>query len=131
MPCYEVLVLLGSNIDPRTNIVQARTALDHHFTVLRESNIMHTPAVDVCVGQADFMNLGCLITTNLQISECRKILKDIEIQLGRPHHHQHNAPRVIDLDIVLWQKEIIDSALLAYDFLRQIIRTIYSDFHFS
>jgi len=58
--------------------------------------------------QPNFVNSAVKITTDLAPQELLAALKAIEKSLGREETYRH-GPRVIDLDILLYDNEIIDT----------------------
>jgi 2-amino-4-hydroxy-6-hydroxymethyldihydropteridine diphosphokinase len=58
--------------------------------------------------QPNFVNSAVKITTDLAPQELLGALKAIEKSLGREETYRH-GPRVIDLDILLYDNEIIDT----------------------
>lgn len=103
----DAVILLGSNIDPATNIALAVAALRklEHATVSACSRTFVTPAIGSDgkpSGQADFHNAALRLTTRLSLAQLRVVLRTIEAELGRVRTADKFAPRVIDLDIVLY-----------------------------
>jgi 2-amino-4-hydroxy-6-hydroxymethyldihydropteridine diphosphokinase len=62
--------------------------------------------------QPDFLNLACLFTTELSPHALLNKLKLVEQQMGRQPSFR-NAPRPIDIDILLYDDLVLDSAELA------------------
>jgi 2-amino-4-hydroxy-6-hydroxymethyldihydropteridine diphosphokinase len=54
-----------------------------------------------------FLNLVCHITTRLRPEELLHLAKEIEAKMGRVPSGQINAPRLIDIDILFYDNEII------------------------
>ncbi len=109
----EVFLLLGSNIDPEKNILLALNYLKDHFTILDVSNTWQTKPVGS--NEADFLNTAVKLQTTLDAFTLKeKCLCHIEEVLGRVRLPDKNAPRTIDLDIVVFNKNILDNALFKY-----------------
>lgn len=63
----------------------------------------------------DFLNAAVLGTTPLPITKLRtQILRPIEDFLARVRTADPNAPRTIDLDVIIFDGEIIDPGLWDY-----------------
>ena len=97
-----VLILLGSNIDRERSMCQAARRLDELVQVIAFSPVYETEPV----GDEDqmcFFNAAALVETALE-PDClkRDVLHRIEDELGRVRGPNKNAPRTIDLDIVLY-----------------------------
>ena len=59
--------------------------------------------------QPNFLNAAALIETELGAAELKaQVLQDIERTLGRVRSADKNAPRTIDLDITLFNDEVLD-----------------------
>lgn len=63
-------------------------------------------------GQPDFVNAAVLIETELTPETLRARLKDVEAELGRVRVADKYAPRPIDLDLVLYDRVVMDTAEL-------------------
>jgi 2-amino-4-hydroxy-6-hydroxymethyldihydropteridine diphosphokinase len=93
---------LGSNLGRReANILQALEALARHgMTVCAVSPLYETEPWGV-VAQPRFLNAACAIETDQEPNALLDTLKTIERELGRAPTIR-NGPRVIDLDILLY-----------------------------
>lgn len=103
-----VFVTLGSNIEPVRNLAAAVEHLRDQVTVLSVSPVYETPPVGTR-DQPNFLNAAVLITTPFSADELKVgVLQPIEQALGRVRTEDKNAPRTIDLDIALYNYEILD-----------------------
>jgi len=94
---------LGSNIQPEKNIIQAIKLLREVGEVQAVSSVWESESVGY--NGANFLNMCVLFITNLQPDELKeKILRSIENKLGRVRDDNKNAPRSIDIDIVLFNE---------------------------
>lgn len=109
MSASVVYVSLGSNIEPECHLVRAVRLLGQHGTRLHLSRVYQT-APQGFTEQADFLNMAVKMTTELSIDAFkREVLDKIETDLKRARDPKNkNAPRTIDLDISLWNSEILD-----------------------
>lgn len=111
-----VFLLLGSNIDPDKNIPQALEALRNspQLEVIQVSSTWRTKAVG-SEGD-DFLNVAVHIHSNCELY-CLKemILGEIENRLGRIRTEDKNAPRTIDLDIIVFNDELLDTEIFELD----------------
>ena len=106
--CHRVFVGLGSNIEPERNLREAVRLLAERCRLLSASPVYQTRPVGT-VDQPDFCNAAALIETNLSAAALKtQVLADIEQALHRVRTSDKNAPRTIDLDIVLFGSEILD-----------------------
>ncbi len=94
-----VVIALGSNLgDRRWYIRRAIEELRHVISIVRVSSIMETDPVDA--PPPKFLNAIVLGYTRLSPEELLDALQQIEKRLGR-RRTTRNAPRVIDLDLIL------------------------------
>lgn len=105
---HQVFLGLGSNLgDRQQNLAQA-LQLIHSFTVIqRLSSIYETKPVGY-LDQPDFLNLVCQATTALSPTTLLQSVKQIEKKLGRQASFR-NAPRVIDVDILIYEDLVLES----------------------
>lgn len=114
------IVGLGSNMDAEKNIEAARQLIREHFQVVAESSFLRNPPCGT-VKQPDFINGAILVKTELSREEFKAFLKSMERQMGRTPAMTGSAPRVIDLDIHVWNGEIIDPYFYEWPFIRLFV----------
>ncbi len=103
----EAYIAFGSNIgDRKKNIETALEYLKQKVTILKVSNLYETKPMYV-EGQNWFLNGAVKIETELTPKELLVFLKKIEQQLGRKQV-ERNGPRIIDLDILFFDNQVID-----------------------
>ena len=104
---YQVIIGLGSNISPNHNLPKAYRLLDRSISILQVSSVWQTRAIGS--EGPDFLNAAVLAVTPLSIAELRtQILRPIENTLTRVRTADQNAPRTIDLDVLIFDGELID-----------------------
>lgn len=109
---------LGSNIHPRENLPKA-------VNLLAQNDLVHVEAVSTAwdtpaVGSEgpDFLNAAVQICTPLSIDGLKDhVIRRIEHQLGRVRTADKNAPRTIDVDILIYNGEVIEPLIWEYAFL--------------
>jgi 2-amino-4-hydroxy-6-hydroxymethyldihydropteridine diphosphokinase len=107
---HQACLLLGSNIQPEHNLPLAIEGLQDHLTILQISRVWETPSVGTA--GPNFLNAAVLARTPLdQITLKLEILTPLEARLGRVRSADKNAPRSIDLDIILFDGRVLDSTL--------------------
>lgn len=100
---------LGSNLgDREKNLIRALSLLSPEVNLDKASSIYETEPVGY-KEQPLFLNLACQVTTNLNPWELLHLAKTIENKMGRISGKQINAPRPIDIDILFYNKQIINS----------------------
>jgi 2-amino-4-hydroxy-6-hydroxymethyldihydropteridine diphosphokinase len=99
---YSVLIALGTNLGDRLlNLRHAVDALAPYVRVVRMSTVIETDAVDAPAGSPRFLNMVIAGHTNLSPAALLDRLLEIETSLGRRRTSVRNAPRIIDLDLIL------------------------------
>jgi len=113
---HQAYISLGSNINPRENMLQAMKRLRQMVTVNAYSTIWETDAVGS--EGPRFLNAAAWISTNLPPEVLKsQVLAVIEQELGRERTSDKNAPRTMDLDIIVFDEAILESNLWKRDFL--------------
>ena len=123
---HEVVIGLGSNIDPEANLEQAVLELKSRFKVSKRSKWTRTKPIGI-QDQPDFYNGALLMETELEQQSLKKELKRIEDILGRDRSLPKFGPRTIDLDILIWNKKVADEDYYERDFLRKGVEEIIPD----
>ncbi len=100
-PPHRAFVGVGSNIEPVANVRSALRALHERFGALRVSPVYRTRAVG-CAGAPDFLNLAVELRTELGVLELWTALRAVEEAHGRVRGADRNAPRTLDLDVLLY-----------------------------
>lgn len=104
----DVYLLLGSNIDRERNLPEAVRLLCQMTDVVAVSTVYETAPVGL-TAQPSFFNAAAHIRTSLSPSAIKQmIIQPIEHTLKRVRLPDKNAPRTIDLDIVLYNLEILE-----------------------
>ena len=104
---------LGSNIAPESNLPRAVAALNQHLTILCLSSAWHAPALGTT--GPDFLNAVVKVETEYSAEKLKaQVLRPIETKLGRRRSSNKNAPRIIDLDILVFDKKILDPHIWDY-----------------
>jgi 2-amino-4-hydroxy-6-hydroxymethyldihydropteridine diphosphokinase len=103
-----VYIGIGSNLGDREfNCKQAISLVRQKgTTVSKESSLYETKPWGVR-DQPLFLNMAIEIETNLKPFELLRTLKDIEKEMGREETFLW-GPRIIDLDILLYDNNIVD-----------------------
>jgi len=102
---------LGSNLgDRKQNLVQALELLSQHLVVEQVSSIYETEPVGF-EQQPRFLNLVCRVSVRVNPQQLLDVVKEIEAKMGRTPSFR-NAPRVIDIDILFYNGDIVSSGEL-------------------
>jgi 2-amino-4-hydroxy-6-hydroxymethyldihydropteridine diphosphokinase len=105
-------IALGANLgDATATVQQAMTDLGRlpHTRVVARSSLYQTAPVDSA--GPDYINAVVEVATHLSAPELLAQLQHLEQSAGRERSYQ-NAPRTLDLDILLYGSATIDSLAL-------------------
>lgn len=107
----DVYLSLGTNTgDRERNLRTALELLEPEAHVTAVSSLYETDPVGV-LDQPKFLNLALRACTNFSPDDLLTYVKEIERRMGRVHTYRW-GPRVIDIDIVLYAHDSIDTPLL-------------------
>jgi 2-amino-4-hydroxy-6-hydroxymethyldihydropteridine diphosphokinase len=102
---------LGSNLGNRQeNLDTALEFLSQRMQIRKVSSVYETEPVGN-TKQPRFLNLACQVNTRLTPEEILTLAKGIEFKMGRKPG-KRNAPRLIDIDILLYGDRIIKTRKL-------------------
>jgi len=101
-------IAVGSNVEPRPNIVAALRALMERTRAVCSSTFYRTEPLGPQT-QSAFINGVWQVHTEMSPVQVREnLLRPIESELGRCRLEDKFAPRAIDLDLVLYDDLIVD-----------------------
>ncbi|MBL8092394.1 MAG: 2-amino-4-hydroxy-6-hydroxymethyldihydropteridine diphosphokinase, partial [Anaerolineales bacterium] len=116
-----------SNIEPEKNILQAIKLLKENGEVESISSVWESESVGYA--GANFLNLCVLFLTDLQPDELKEtVIRPIENELGRVRDENKNAPRSIDIDIVLFNETLYHVNTWKYAFVIVPLAELIPDF---
>ena len=105
----EVYLLLGSNVGNRIeNLKKAIGLIESECGKIKSISSVYETAAWGLKEQNNFLNEALCIYTSLTAKVLLKILKNIEKETGRTKTVKW-GPRVIDIDILFYGEEIIDT----------------------
>lgn len=103
-----VYLSLGSNLQPEKNMVAATRMLAQYSRLLAISSVWESAPVGL-TAQPNFLNAAAMIETELTAVQLKTdVLATIERDLGRVRQADKNAPRPMDLDIMLFNNQIFE-----------------------
>ena len=127
MNVNRAVIGLGSNINAEENIRRAKEAIAGEFMLIKSSSFVETEPVGF-KEQDRFINGALLIETELNAARLESRLKVLETELGRVRTDNKYGPRSIDLDILVWNGEVVDEEVYEREFLRTSINELMPDF---
>lgn len=107
-----VYILLGTNLGDRlANLIQAKQHISSLIgAIITQSSIYKTSAWGN-TDQPDFYNQVIEVDTSLNPEHALDIILGIEHTMGRVRDKKW-GPRIIDIDILLWENEILKTSSL-------------------
>ena len=104
----KIYLLLGSNMGNSTKqLAKAITHIEKQIGPVRRQSGLYVTAPWGNTNQPDFLNQVIIVETTLSAAQTMQTILNIEKIMGRIRTIK-NAPRVIDIDILFFNKEIID-----------------------
>lgn len=112
---------IGSNMEEREiNLLKALSLLGQATRLIKTSSIYETKPIGY-EKQASFLNMVCQICTKLKPVDLLRSIKQIEENLGRKPGFR-NAPRIIDIDILLYDNTLVKTRELVIPHPRLVER---------
>lgn len=105
----QLYLLLGSNQQqPQKQLLLAQKYITKKLGNIKRKSFVYSTAAWGNTNQPDFLNQVIIAQTKLTAEETMHNILAIEKEMGRVRTKK-NAPRVIDIDILFYNKEIIHS----------------------
>lgn len=122
-PMHECIIGIGSNIEPEKNIGLAIEMIRRDFEVVSVSELVCTSPIGI-PDQPDFLNGALKVRVSVEKESFVTYLKKVEDLLHRDRTLPKYGPRTIDLDVVVWDGEIVDPDYYRRDFLKKSVDAI-------
>ncbi len=98
---HKAYLNLGSNVEPQKNLAKAVELLKKYGQIAEVSTVWESQSVGS--DGPNFLNACILFLTEFQPEYLKeKILKPIELEIGRMRVEDKNAPRCIDIDLIMF-----------------------------
>lgn len=121
----EVLISIGSNINKEKNLAVCQQLLNASFDCIHYSDI----SITVPYGnnyQDNFINQLAMILTNDEKNVVSNILKSIEKKIGRVPEDKNLGIVKIDVDIIIWNNNVIKTEDITRSYVKDLISTLPS-----
>lgn len=112
---HDVYLGLGSNLGDRgENLHHAIDKIEERIGEIVATSAFYVTDPAGFVSENQFLNAACLVKTPLSPFEVLTITQGIEKEMGRQVKSQNNIyiDRIIDIDILLYDNEVIDTDIL-------------------
>jgi len=107
----KIAIALGGNIGDSVSIFcSALNKLSENGVAnMKLSTLLRSEPENCPPNSPDFTNAVLIGEWTESPEELLELCQEIEISMGRPETHEFNAPRTLDLDIILFGEEIINT----------------------
>jgi len=115
-----VFLSIGTNIgnlEININKSISLLSMNNNIQILKKSNYYLTEPL-YYKDQNNFMNVVIKLSTNMKLIDFFNFCKDIEIKMGRNINDKRNHPRIIDIDILTYDDNIIKTNILTIPHLK-------------
>ena len=106
------LVGIGSNIRPEAHLISAATELRERYPEVSFSDVYRSRAVGM--ESDDFLDACCLIQDVADRVALVEWFKSLEDAHGRDRSEGSWKPRTLDLDLLMFDEEVVDDDLFRY-----------------
>ena len=113
---HRVVVSVGSNIEPEANVSASEQVLSNETNLIDSADAIETAPVGY-QDQPNFLNTAYLIETSLSHQAFNAFLKSVEDRLGRERGPIKSGPRTIDLDIIIWDGDVVTSDYYDHEYV--------------
>jgi 2-amino-4-hydroxy-6-hydroxymethyldihydropteridine diphosphokinase len=117
------IVGIGSNINPENNIQKMLAILGGKVKIIKLSSFIQTKPIGID-NQPDFTNGAVKIETPLSQEKLKHLLVSIEDELGRDRLAPKFGSRTMDLDIIIWNGNVVDQDYYTREFLKKSVQEI-------
>lgn len=105
----QAYLLIGGNLGDRVqNMARARKEIETRAGWIKQASALYQTAAWGKTDQPDFLNQVLLVETELKANELLGQLLAAEQDMGRFRQEKY-GPRIIDIDILFFNEEIIDT----------------------
>jgi len=108
----QVLIGMGSNIQAEIHLRDAALALRTCFGTVLFSSVYQSPSVGM--DGDDFLNACCLLDSGMPEEQLKARLKAMEDAQGRDRSKGSWKPRTLDLDVLMYDGQVVDEELYRY-----------------
>ncbi len=103
-----IFLLLGTNVgNTKENLRHALRALEDSQITIKKKSRMHKTKPWGYTDQPDFLNLAVHVECEYTPRELLTVIKRIEGNMGRKKGGERWGPRIIDIDILFYDQEVI------------------------
>jgi 2-amino-4-hydroxy-6-hydroxymethyldihydropteridine diphosphokinase len=124
---HRLILSLGSNIGAERHLPKAVGLLREACRLERVSSVWESESVGF--PGPNFLNACVAVcTAHSPVEFKEKIIRPIEAKLGRERSSEKNAPRTIDIDVVLYDDQPLNTDFWEYAFVLVPLAELLPDF---
>jgi 2-amino-4-hydroxy-6-hydroxymethyldihydropteridine diphosphokinase len=117
------ILLLGSNIKPIENLKKAVHLINDAVVIKSRSRVWESEAIGS--SGPNFLNMAVEIETDRSADDLKsEVINEIESRLGRVRTGDKYAPRTMDIDLIIYDGEILDETIWSMAFVAQPVSEI-------
>lgn len=104
----KIFLLIGTNVgDLKPNLIKAQKYLEKHKVKIMKKSKIHKTKPWGNNNQPDFLNIALEVECNYKPLRLLHMLKKIESSMGRKKTERRWGPRIIDIDILFYGRQIM------------------------
>ncbi|MBC7878926.1 MAG: 2-amino-4-hydroxy-6-hydroxymethyldihydropteridine diphosphokinase [Anaerolineales bacterium] len=124
---HQIYLSLGSNIEPENHLPKAVQLLKEYGQVKETSSVWETKAVGS--DGPNFLNACVLFLSPIKHHQLKdQVIRPIEAKLGRIRYADKNAPRTIDIDLLLFDQTPLNTEFWDVAFVAVPLAELIPDF---
>jgi len=124
---HSVTLSLGSNINAEENIPKAVELLRNVGKIKSVSSVWESKSVGF--DGPNFLNACLIFLTSIEAKRFKEeVIRPIETKIGRVRGAEKNAPRTIDIDLLLYDKAPLNTDFWEYAFVIVPLAELIPDF---
>ncbi len=126
---HYLLFSLGCNVSKDSALALVLKSFDERLIIHRQTELLETEAIDFPFPSDTFANMVFFAETTMTKEELETYFFMLETLCGRTEEQRQTRPQEIpmDLDIVLWDGELVKAKDLTRPYIQDAIKTFSLD----
>ena len=119
-----IVISIASNYDQEENLAKAHQDLDKVLPDIRYTSAIWTQPFGSSANPAPYLNQLATATTSLQPEELNKLLKELELSLGRTPAMRRQSIVTIDLDLLQYNDQRFHAADWQRPYVKELLKEL-------